>query len=144
MEETNKQGRKRTSTNEQTSRLLVRKGYPRMDGLMKWWKEAWYQQPENQPQSHGWEQAKPRSASPARVSLLQTPPLISTQLAWSSICCLECHTNTLTHTHTHADWIQHKNTTTLPHRRRGTLTRTYTQKHVHSASITHNNCSVTR
>lgn len=32
------------------------------------------------------------------------------------------------HPHTPTDWIQHKNTTTLPHRQRNMLTHTYTHK----------------
>lgn len=52
--------------------------------------------------ARGGSEPSPGAAAQPRVSLLQTPPLISTQLASGSICCLEWHTNTRAHTPTSA------------------------------------------
>lgn len=64
--------------------------------------------------ARGGSKPSPWAAAQPRVSLLQHCPLISTQLAWSSICCLESHSQPHTHTYARTRTHKQKNTNAFP------------------------------
>lgn len=98
--QTNKQGSKGRA---QRNKKAVCWSEGVIHGWMGWWSDGKNPGTSSQRTSRramGGSKPSPGAQAQPWVSLLQTPPLISTQLAWSSICCLECHTNTHTHPQT--------------------------------------------